>query len=41
MSDTFGGDFNLVVWRISSDCQIKIAANSVVLSQVLINSNDE
>ena len=44
---TFGGDFNLVViliWQFggfSSDHQIKITANTVVLSQVLINSNDE
>ena len=44
---TFGGDFNLAViliWRLgrfSSYHQIKITANTVVLSQVLINSNDE
>ena len=37
MTGTFGGDFNLVVGRFSSNCQIKITANADVLSQVLIN----
>ena len=41
MSGTFGGDFNLRFWGFSSDHQIKITANAVVLSQVLINSNNE
>ena len=34
----------ILIWRFgrfSSDLQIKITANTVVLSQVLINSNDE
>ena len=34
----------ILIWRFggfSSDLQIKITANIVVLSQVLINSNDE
>ena len=34
----------ILIWRFgrfSSDRQIKITANTVVLSQVLINSNDE
>ena len=39
MSGTFGGDFNLAVWQIfSSNCQSKITANTVVLSEILINS---
>ena len=41
MSGTFGGDFNLALWWFSFDSQIKITANTVVLSQVLINSNIE
>ena len=42
VTGTFGGDFNLAViliWRFgrfSSDRQIKITANTVVLSQVLM-----
>ena len=34
----------ILIWRLgrsSSDRQIKITANTVVLSEVLINSNDE
>ena len=34
----------ILIWRFggcSSYCQIKITANTIVLSQVLINSNDE
>ena len=34
----------ILIWwfgRFSSDHQIKITVNTVVLSQVLINSNDE
>ena len=34
----------ILIWRFggfSTDCQIKITANTVVLSQILINSNDE
>ena len=38
---TFGGDFNLVFSGFSSDRQIKIPTNTVVLSEVVINSNDE
>ena len=35
MSGTFGGDFNLVVGRFSSDCQSKATTNTIVLSQIL------
>ena len=38
MRGTFGGDFNLVGFgRFNSDHQIKIIANTVVLSQVMMN----
>ena len=44
MSSKFGGDFILVCSladKISSVDKIKITSNTVVLSQVLINSNNE
>ena len=34
----------ILIWQFggfNSNCQMKITANTVVLSQVLINSNDE